>query len=1458
MPYFSYGFPHAYRLPGLSLSPPGERGPGSSSERGGEEGDGEGGERGGLVASVWLDAPGTSVTMTASRKSASVSSAPSSASALDPSSSVLVLVTSGSVQVWNGGQNRYLMGAWYAASGCRILHAVVAEDGYVGVVVGGVSGACDVVVVTYVKKPGLKALAWAESLGKQYDGEGVLVEEVEVGEVWRERLVDNGDSDGRGADDAVGMPPSSVAGMVAVAGSKAFWVVRRDGYCVGYDRVRGVRVGGPVRCVGASEGGEVVQVGVHNDVQARDVIVPFVMRWRNGREAVGLVPWSAVEAAGDVRGEVRVSMVALAPSDFPLDAASLASRASLPSLASLSLASPSPSSSITCVAVCPRGVRVAIGLSSGTVLLQSVSGDGSDVKRVVLSLEEWGFSAADVGAVSALAWSPDGKVVAAGYARQGVSAWTTQGCRLFCTLVTQSAMSPLNSPRLMIVGSSGNGGRLGSAGSRPSSSLSSSSSSSLSSGVADHPPKYRSNDAQYRHRKRGVSSSLSSSNPYDAISHLAFSSHGSHLIIHSRSHPRIFLEVAFARCFDNHAILERQTVSPAVSSAVSAVTALTATTAVSPPTAFSFLIGADRLLLIMSNQRIQHVGVPQQYLESAYPIRTASLNVLQQDLAVAGVHGLAVYNVPSSKWRLIGDISQDKALIVRHLGWVHSDVIAVCAEVRQTRRGRMGKKNALGANGFKLLFFPKGHLDASSLLGAHDLPEELGMPRVMDVSNGCISLVFEGGEVHVLRYRCVGEHDDDDDDDEDGDDGVDGDVVDVVDEGGLSAVYAVKLDLEYSFDIPQLRRSGSRDNGDASVEGSKSTGPSACVQTLKAMSLMQKADGGKWCVLLWESGELGCIDLNEQRFSVLARDIEYYWIPEGGLGDRAGAHGARHARTSSIYSTASTSPSEDPEHCSTWWWSYGRNGMSLWLDDRCETSPSALPLSATATKTLPATTAGVPATPTSPASPTSPTSPTADPELCFDCEVLPIGVSLEDMSIIGLMHRTHKRRGQYDNSALSIDFAPSAERQPVLACLLRRLLLNDRFEDALKLADAYSSAPNFARSMEWLLYTSLEASVDDPSPGSPGSNSQLSKTADLVSNFSQFSQLVVAVARKVDVTLWPMLFEAAGSPSNFCEGSIRDGALDQAAACLLIVHDVVGPSEAARLAIKTLKSALATSKYRLCAELVFFLGDTAEIAEANTGNERGGEGERVGNGNAESGYVSWLLSWIAPVGAGGAERAGRAPRGVNGLRESATKAGQSKPPDDRSLTGRLHAAVASSSSSTSTSSPPIIAPLAEAWKLLAKHAWHILDDGNIRELASMDKAMTGVHGGLAALLQTTKHLHACSLGHITPSSSLIANALFIAGNEMTSASAAELDFLPGLMQSLLAAGCVNYALALAIVSNDALVMRDFAENNKDTWDRLSLLVSNDVHLCSFASVVAAGGLAAGGGSTLSLSRSATL
>lgn len=53
-------------------------------------------------------------------------------------------------------------------------------------------------------------------------------------------------------------------------------------------------------------------------------------------------------------------------------------------------------------------------------------------------------------------------------------------------------------------------------------------------------------------------------------------------------------------------------------------------------------------------------------------------------------------------------------------------------------------------------------------------------------------------------------------------------------------------------------------------------------------------------------------------------------------------------------------------------------------------------------------------------------------------------------------------------------FQPLPESQPVLPCLLRRLLQKGKAKEALSLATAHSQAPHFPRSLEWLLFTSLE------------------------------------------------------------------------------------------------------------------------------------------------------------------------------------------------------------------------------------------------------------------------------------------------------------------------------------------------------------------------------------------------
>ena len=82
---------------------------------------------------------------------------------------------------------------------------------------------------------------------------------------------------------------------------------------------------------------------------------------------------------------------------------------------------------------------------------------------------------------------------------------------------------------------------------------------------------------------------------------------------------------------------------------------------------------------------------------------------------------------------------------------------------------------------------------------------------------------------------------------------------------------------------------------------------------------------------------------------------------------------------------------------------------------------------------------------------------------------------------------------------------------------------------------------------------------------------------------------------------------------------------------------------------------------------------------------------------------------------------------------------------------------------------------------------------------------------------------------------------------MATASESELESIPGLLESLLRAGNVNYALALAIVVNNQNVMKAFVEENRRTWEALQTLISNDVHLCAFSSVL----LLANGTSTLS-------
>lgn len=98
-------------------------------------------------------------------------------------------------------------------------------------------------------------------------------------------------------------------------------------------------------------------------------------------------------------------------------------------------------------------------------------------------------------------------------------------------------------------------------------------------------------------------------------------------------------------------------------------------------------------------------------------------------------------------------------------------------------------------------------------------------------------------------------------------------------------------------------------------------------------------------------------------------------------------------------------------------------------------------------------------------------------------QVYPVGISLADAAIVGVTQRMQKSGARvglatplsHANYPL---FHPMAESQPVLPCLLRRLLQKGAFDEAVVLARRHARGHYFPRSLEWLLFTSLEIEHD--------------------------------------------------------------------------------------------------------------------------------------------------------------------------------------------------------------------------------------------------------------------------------------------------------------------------------------------------------------------------------------------
>ncbi|PRW44970.1 RAB6A-GEF complex partner 1-like isoform A [Chlorella sorokiniana] len=1278
------------------------------------------------------------------------------------------------------------------------------------------------------------------------------------------------------------------------------------------------------------------------------------------------------------------------------------------------------------------GSSGALGSGGGS---SGSSGAGQPEPVRVLSLADWGFRSTVVGAATQLQWSPDGRVLAVGYANRGMAVWTPSGCRLMCSLRQAVATAMPGGSTLGLGG--GPGAQLA-AGTPTHRATSISPGAGEGASAGQQGPLQRSStDSALGSPGRKAAgagagcsgAALEQGVLEGAVTALAWSAQGYQLLVAEAGKGSCLHQLEFARQVHGG---HRAAAAAAHGGGQDEVQALQA---------------ADRILLITEARQsanpalrvpasprggggggqsefdaaaaaarpdltLQHIKLPQQYLEAAYPLMHAAISQDRQDIAVAGTRGLAVYSRRTRRWRLFGDATQERSIQVHGLMWLPGGVIAAVAHVEGG--GGRGQEAASP----QLLLYPQYHLDSASLLARMPLPQ---VPVAMDSAGWHMVLAFAPLDLKLYKVTLEGQL------------------------GPGAAKQSARLSLVRELSIMglgnplqeialidpmTLPRDSESDQGSStaapSATSSRAQTPhdAAPQQAQQAQQGLGSAGGSggstsslgtgfpqlppvatrprtptaaeplgthaasdtpQQCVLLRAGGIMSKLDMQEGSEVLLSDAIERFWLPispaaagagaptvgggsasvsvsragsflvraasgsstaeGGGTAGTAGTAGGPPLSTSSSMAglARNTSDAEligaaaaaaaaqlatageggeggqpgQPPRVEMPWWTYGARGMQLWFPSslsepltpslRSMTSPTATGLAAAAAAAA---------------------SNSTDPELEFDREVYPIGVSLTEVSIIGVMQRVVRSPVFPPEAAQSLCFHPLPESQPVLPCLLRRLLQKGRYDDALELARWHSSGPHFNRSLEWLLFTALEIDADTrphgttagaagaaagadgqqfaPILGSPIGggrtarqarfNSSYSVTvgsagapagkrageqrqagplllaaARLISQFPQFPEIVVSVARKTDAALWPALFAAVGSPLRLCQGLMRADQLQSAACCLVIVERIEGGALAQQAALQLMQAALGVGQYGLAADLLRFLvppgegealltpssaaaaadsGAAAAGGDAAGGAQQGQQAAEAAGAQAAEAAAAQVQQGAQPVPeqpkpeqpqAGGSWFWGLLGMGGSGAPAGTTQAAAA-------AAGQQQAAAAAQQQELEQQQEQAwrqqqeeeeAAAAGDAWRLTAQHAWKLLDSGALREAAQLSRALAELHGGLPALLAATAADVPGAAAHLTPSSAAIASALFVAANEFLVAEgegdavlAAEI-----LMQACQDAGCINLATALALLLGDESSLQRFATANPAVWADLHRLIANDVHLCGFAPVL---------------------
>ncbi|GJD08540.1 RAB6A-GEF complex partner protein 1 [Galdieria sulphuraria] len=355
----------------------------------------------------------------------------------------------------------------------------------------------------------------------------------------------------------------------------------------------------------------------------------------------------------------------------------------------------------SCIALEPQQCLAAVGLRNGSVEIYNTSVflTGQPVCLRSLSLDSLYFSVSDIGRVVSLQWTSDGNCIAVGYEKAGVVVWSNFGHCVFHTF--SSFEHPKEEMRYLaetIQEMQNNHEQLGQTD--PSSSI-----------YGETKMESFKQGYLFRHTKAVC---------WGAFGYSLFVL-GS--IDYTRNHweaqsfvPFLLFELSFLKTGFSKGSCQNEA---------------TRSFLLGP----DFFVSEDNAMIhypdMMSSKKkmIRHIEAPYEYVSNNWPLRSISVNDDKSFVAVSGKHGVAIYNTRSRRWRLFGDVVEERMIQCCSLCWYGRSIIIgneLAIQNRKTHR-------------YELLIFPRDSLYFSAIQAQIPLQ---GAPLLLDARKDGFVLVF--------------------------------------------------------------------------------------------------------------------------------------------------------------------------------------------------------------------------------------------------------------------------------------------------------------------------------------------------------------------------------------------------------------------------------------------------------------------------------------------------------------------------------------------------------------------------------------------------------------------------------------------------------------------------------------------------------------------------------------------